>query len=218
MNEKAIYSDCESFTAFPDPGKVFSSELEKRLLLPLGIYKLGDDIESEVLLAIPLGNEEGLLGIENIGDNCGDLWLTYTNKDGRWSLDCTENNLHSFEHFSEVAKERFQETKESFKKDGYITSLGDISSKLPLLHTGGSITSYSNCFCEIQDHFCHTLSDIPGDEGSLNKYVKVFDKLGHEYRYIGYAEGANYSHRYMPEFHFFYKKETKTTLVISEFS
>ncbi|WP_431689102.1 hypothetical protein [Hahella sp. NBU794] len=217
MNEITIYSDCEFFTAFPDPEKVFSSELEKRLLLPLGIYKLGGNIESDVLLAIPLGNEEGLLGINNIGGNCGELWLTYTNRNGKWSVDCTESDLHSFEHFSEVAREMFQETKESFKRDGYITSLGDISSKLPLFHAGGNITSFSNCFCEIQDSFSHSLFDIPGNEDSLNKYVRFFDKSGNEYIYIGFSEGINYSHRYMPNFHFFYKKETKTALVISEF-
>ncbi|ARU54562.1 hypothetical protein OLMES_0458 [Oleiphilus messinensis] len=145
MEYKSIYKNNDIFTAFPDPEEVFATDLEKSLLLPLGVYHLTDNGVHDILLAAPLGDEEGMIGKRNLKDRCGETWLSYSKKNGKWALECSLENFRSFDHYSENARKSLDEQKIQFQQNGFLSHPWGQVEKLSLFNTGGYVT-WSNRF------------------------------------------------------------------------
>ncbi len=214
MEYETIYENNEKFTAFPNPDEVFTSELEKETLIAIGIYHLDEDGKHDVLLAAPLGDEEGMIGKKNLGEFCGESWLTYSIKNGKWTLDCTSDDLLSFEFNSANAKKSLREQRELFKLNGYLPHPWGQVEKMPLFNPKPYASNNYNWYIDIRDQIQHKLEPIEGQA----KKVVLLDGNGHEYIYLGFVDASTYARPLLARLEFFYNKDSKRVLVIHEFS
>ncbi|GLS24931.1 hypothetical protein [Marinibactrum halimedae] len=220
MKNEPIYENNELYTAFPDPDEVFYSEVEKERFLPLGTFHLQtDEGQHDVLIATPLGDEEGLIGKDNYGEFCGETWLTYSKVNGKWKMDCSVDDLLNFDAYYEKANNGLKEAKKIFNENKCLpsrSSRGD--GKIPLF----SIQSYPsylyNWFSDVEEYFNFALREVDKEELDSSfdedKAVTLFDSEGNQYVYIG---STNKSFL-MARLFFFYNVKAERVLVIFEYS
>ncbi|MCG8610403.1 MAG: hypothetical protein MI864_07690 [Pseudomonadales bacterium] len=217
MNYEPIYESNERFTAFPDPDEVFSTDFEKAMLLPLGIYRPSIGNNNEILLAAPYGDEQGYISNRNRGQHCGETWLTYSKHDGKWRLDCSPDELASFDIYKEDAIDAYSSRKEGFKNDGFIRNprfvegsevIGadgqPIREKITLFNlTTEYASSGENWFGGIEQYLpFKVLQDVDSHGFDL---VMLLDESGFEYKYLGHVCAAKYAPKILfVDIHFFY--------------
>ncbi|MBU6953577.1 hypothetical protein [Hahella sp. HN01] len=223
MLEKKLYKNSSFFTAFPSADEVFVSEIEKEFLLPLGVYHLEvDERKHDVLLAIPIGNEEGMLGKSNIGEFCGETWLTYSNQNGKWALDCSVRDLESFSAMRGSAHYSYASTREKFLKAGKIEITPEHGSdpiQFELFRYGGLATNYGNWFSsDFSNSVPFMLKHISGKESEPEKAVTILDSDGDEYLYLGAVAASHYSGELLAFLRFFFNPGKQRVMVVHEFS
>ncbi|MBU6953576.1 hypothetical protein [Hahella sp. HN01] len=218
MGERGIYENSDFFTAFPDADAVFASEIEKDLLLPVGIYHLEEsDGEYDILLAIPIGDDEGLIGVDNFGETCGETWLTYTQRDGRWSLDCSPSDLLPFDLVLSEAKIKFNQRRDEFLESGHICHKNGAPGHKMLFNKGDETTNYCNWYNKLKKHVRNKLSEIPGNKNGNEKLVSLYSGDGNEYTYLGFVEAGVYA-GLLAQVHFFFCTRLKRVLVVHDFT
>jgi hypothetical protein len=193
MDTLAIYENCDQYTAFPESDEVFYSDYEKQVMLPLGIMHIEiEGVRHDALLAVPtISHKEGIIGYENIGERCGELWLTYSKVDGKWALDCLPDELCELELAPPKVRERYEERKALFKKYHCLPFEGNLNDKRPLVWCGDEVSNLSNLFVHVQKHIPNTLRDAPGGMGE--KLVTFESVDGGEYIRLGRLSGWLYS-------------------------
>jgi hypothetical protein len=219
MESTPIYENNDKFRAFPGADAVFASDVEKELLLPLALYQLSEDGGHEVLLAVPIGDEQGMIGKKNLGEHCGETWLTYSRKNGKWALDCDPKDLLPFEPVADEVKSSFQARKAQFLEKSFLPwwkSNGD--NKCELFQVGGIVTSYYNWYVDLRKHVQHRLEDIPGEEHKEEKVVTLIGNEGHDYLYLGLLNVGAYSGPLLADAHFFYNTFSEKVLVIYDYT
>ena len=215
MDSYEIYENCDQYTAFPEVDDVFASDFEKECMLPLGIMHVDiDDAVHNVLLAVPtISDEGGFIGRDNIGEYCGELWLTYSKRNGRWSLDCEPLDFRSLDQAPDEVRVIYEESKSLFKEHGFIPS--PYLDKLPLLKIGGEITSYGNVYAYTRKFIPNVLRDRVG-EPPARKLVTFIGGDGGEYVHLGRANGGVYS-ACAGDFEFFFNPSKDRVLTIIEY-
>jgi hypothetical protein len=216
MDTSSIYENCDQYTAFPDADQVFYSDYEKEVMLPLGMMHVDfDGVQYDVLLAVPtISHEEGIIGYENIGERCGEFWITYSNVDGKWALDSLPDELCELEFAPPKVRERYEERKALFEIHRCLPFEGDINHKLPLLRLGHEITNLSNLFTRLDRYIPSSLRDIPYGYGE--KLVTFESSEGGEYIYLGRLTGWIYCGLF-GDFMFFFNTVLGRVLVVVDY-
>lgn len=216
MRGKPIYENCDQYTAFPSADDVFSSDFEKENLLPLGILNLDiEGVKHEILIAGPIGDEEGLVGKKNIGEHCGYEWVSYSKKNGKWALDCQSDELRSFDAGRSSALNFYQKSKHIFDNRKYLPVKNSEDEKYPLIVLGGELTSNGNWYFGIKDHVSHVFKGALDERGLRGNLVTLTNVDGHEYTYVGNVKASLTA---VPvEWMFFYDPNARRVLVICEF-
>ena len=222
MDRYEIYENCDDYIAFPEPDAVFATDFEKRCLLALGILKieLSGSIH-DVLIAAPIGDDEGRIGKSDTGEFCAGLWLTYSKDDSKWALDCKPDDLLSFDIARAESIRSYEEQKHLFLQDGCILSHGRNRSKFSIFSVGGKeSTNYWNWYSRVKRHISHRLVDIPvaASEKDDMKYVVLVGGDGNDYMYLGTVEASVYSRPLLPTIRVFYNPVAKRVLVIHDYS
>ncbi|WP_020406199.1 hypothetical protein [Hahella ganghwensis] len=220
-----IYENNEQFTAFPDPDEVFLTDLDKSMMLPLALYRPHQG--QEILLAVPFGDEEGLIGKTSVSEECGEEWVTYSRHGDKWSLDCSADDLSSFDWTmgggtKKGAIEDYRKNREAFARKGCIlnpyykpNSKSYSPPRFPLFTPKEYAYWGSNWFAGISSVWKYRDHEIPSGKPYSN--VIVMDSQGNEYDYLGYADSCLYCGYLNPELHFLYSKACERVLLALEF-
>ena len=217
MKFMEIFQNCEIYTAFPDPNEVFASAIELDNLIPFGILekKFNGDLH-HILLAAPIGDEEGFIGKSNFDETLGEAWLSYSNRGGRWGIDCSPSELYSF-HFNRTKfKNDYIDKKSRYDECGYMgTQVGE-EGRLALVTLCNEVCDSGNWYSYINKYVHNSLSPVPGD--SRNRLVTLYSKDGSEYVYLGYiGSGGGYS-LFNSDIMFFYNPKLQRVLVVNDWS
>ncbi|GLS24929.1 hypothetical protein [Marinibactrum halimedae] len=224
MKSEPIYENNELYTAFPEPDEVFYSEVEKERFLPLGTFHLQtDEGQHDVLIAAPIGDDEGMIGKNNYGEFCGETWLTYSKVNGKWKLDCSPDQLLDFSICFDEVDCIFKKLKRIFQLNGFLSHplkeevKSPESEKISLFSLMSYMSHGYNCSYDVVKYFKYVLEGV--DEQKLeppfkeDKEIKYMDSNYNEYVFLGCA-GAN---ALIHEMFFFYNVVTKRVLVVNEF-
>ncbi|WP_431688786.1 hypothetical protein [Hahella sp. NBU794] len=206
-----VYKNGDKYTAFPEPDDVFGRELEKSHFLPLGLIHLAKPGEKDVLVAVPFCDEAGCIGNVNRGPTIGDYWLTYSLKDGKWSVDCSPDELIYCDYYPKESREKYSKNKEYFSQFGVLSKDSDKE----LFTFDCFASSYSNWYARIGDHLKHDLSP-PVDEDE--RHVTIYDDSGDKFQYLGHAEVCLYARPMAAQLHVFYLDKLKKVLIITEYT
>lgn len=195
MDTMEIYEDCEQFSAFPEAGDVFASDFEKENLLPFGILKVDvDGTSHDVLIAAPIGDDEGRVGKSDLGECCGGLWLTYSKKNGKWSIDCSPEDLLSFDLVRPEALASFEKRKDFFLRNGFLPSRRSEDIPLAMFRVGDAESNSGwNWYKRVKNHIPNRLDDMPGYEQYRQKHVTLIGQDGNEYLWLGSVNARAYS-------------------------
>lgn len=228
MDEKEVYKSCDFFTAFPDADLI--AEKDRKYLLPAGIYKYKNPngSQADILLGIPITDEEGYMSYayEDSKHSHSESWLTYSFCSGEWSLDCSEDvlavvDVEDLKWVKNVTL-AFKERKEFFLRKGFLNYYLDDEDDdtLPLFTYDAIASSYGNWVSEMLTRvYKHELRECPViDDLDNEKSVCLFDADGKEFEYIGYLDSDNYAKVLSGTLHYFYEPAKEKVLVIVEHS
>ena len=216
-----IYENCRQYSAFPEADDVFATNFEKDRLLPLGILKVDiDGVYHEVLISAPIADEEGMIGIENKGESCGDEWLTYSQRNnGKWAIDCCPDDLLSFECHRVERNACYEIQKHVFSQYGYIPVYESQTEPCVIFSmSDDESTNYYNWYGCVSSDISHRLEDVPGREGEDEKRVTLVGANGYDYVLLGKVNIGMYLGRLSPLGYYFYNSAAKKVLVVYSYS
>jgi len=218
--DREICDSGDEYTLFPDADDVFYSDFEKENMLPFGILKVDiNGVVHNVLIASPIGDEQGLIGEKEIGERCGGEWLTYSKKNGKWAIDCSPDELLPFDYKKEEILDSYNQRRKMFYQDGTFPSKPTAEQRTVIFKRGDDeSTNFHNWYISVQSYISNRLEDIPGHEEARWKRVTLVGDDGNDYIVLGSVEGYVYSAPFTAQILFFYNPAAERVLVIFNYT
>ncbi|ARU54573.1 MAG: hypothetical protein MI864_07305 [Pseudomonadales bacterium] len=225
MDYEPIYENNERFTAFPDVDEAFASDFEKENLLPLGVYKLTDNCEHDVLIAIPISCEEGFIGERDFDASYGEIWLSYSLQAGKWKLDCRAEMLRNVEYRKNAVLTAFCERKKLYCSQGFTVNPHFKEGaeelfgppKLSLFEQAKDYASSGENWLSGVEKFIPRVLLERKSAAGFNLII-LLDQYGYEYKYLGQLTASIYAPQVgLPSVHFFYSPFSQRVLLFNEF-
>lgn len=218
--DREICDSGDEYTLFPDADDVFYSDFEKENMLPFGILKVDiNGVVHNVLIASPIGDEEGLIGKKEVGERCGGEWLTYSKKNGKWAIDCSPDELLPFDYKKEEILDSYNQRRKMFYQDGTFPSKPTAEQRTVIFKRGDDESWNGSWFRgDVQSYISNRLEDIPGHEEERWKRVTLIGDDGNDYILLGTVDGGVYCDSFTALIYFFYNPVAERVLVIFSYS
>lgn len=221
MDSIKLFSNTDQYTLYPEVDQVFLTEFEIESMLPFGIFSIDiGGVKHDILIAVPIADDEGKIGRANLGERCGGTWLSYSNRGGKkWALDCMPDDLLSFHINRAPAIASFQERKKLFENYGYLPNYAESKAPAQVFELGGERpTTYENWYGRVRNYISNRLVDIPGEENEEQKFFTLIGEDGNDYVMLGTVRPGVYTKVLSYTIvHFFYNPMSKRVLVIQDF-
>jgi len=217
------YYENKSFKPFPE-GNHLERDIDTQYLLPVALWNL-DAPRTDVLIALPIGDDEGIIAKEAIKGVCDAYWLTYSRTaSGRWKLDSPIDALHDTKYIHNDVMTSFQKRKRFFQENKFQQvcqpEIPNLEYKTRLYSIPDFIRKNSNWFhrvCEgIHTESCSLYN--PEQPYSNDEEVTLFDRSGKPYRFLCCINSYSFSASLTHMLYVFYSLETDTVLTICEYT
>ena len=202
-------------------GKVL--EKDNKHLLPIGLVRIN---EEEILIAIPLVDEEGMFTqSDQDGLSLGEFNASYSKTGELWSLDSNQSDWSipnpKGHYWYEKVYSAYQEGKKFFQENRYlqypIKKENPNKSKTGLFITGEVPAVNSNWYSDLPINIRRELIDIETDFDK-DQRVEIFDAEDNRFEFLGNVQAFHYIAPITAYFYYFYEPKTKRILVIAEYS
>ncbi|MCG8313634.1 MAG: hypothetical protein MI976_10490 [Pseudomonadales bacterium] len=223
MEVLKFYYENQRFKPFKDDA-LLERDTDYRYLLPIGTWSL-DGPDREILIALPIGDEEGFIAKPNYEGSCGEFWLTYSRKEsGKWVLDCKHEDMLDTDCNYDSIITSLGEKKKFYKDNGFLQLCDPEKPNLKYKNSLYTIHKYahrnSNWFGGIEKYIPHKLTPIIDlEHPSREDYeVSLLDISGGTYRYLCCIDAYHYTSPLTYQLHVFYSVNTDRVLCVCEFT